>query len=90
MTGWDLVSAIDPECLGICYGIIGKVHIDAIVEPRLLLIKEYKCVGEYVDGHLIYKIKSVAFLSLGGNEPLNLVTCKKHQSSPFTKKVFSK
>ncbi|EEB13673.1 suppressor of actin, putative [Pediculus humanus corporis] len=85
-TGWDLASAIDPECLGICYGIIGKVQIDSIVEPRLVLIKEFKAVGEYVDGHVIYKIKSVAFLSLGNHDSLNLTTCKKHQHFTFTKK----
>ncbi|KAK6633081.1 hypothetical protein RUM43_012824 [Polyplax serrata] len=86
-TGWDLASAVDPECLGVCYGIIGKVQIDSIVEPRLLLIKEYKSVGEYIDGHIIYKIKSIAFLSPGGTESLNLTHCKKHQNLAFTKKA---
>ena len=59
------------------------------MEPRLVLIKEFKAVGEYVDGHVIYKIKSVAFLSLGNHDSLNLTTCKKHQHFTFTKKVLS-
>ncbi|KAL0276635.1 UNVERIFIED_CONTAM: hypothetical protein PYX00_004166 [Menopon gallinae] len=84
---WDLASATDPECLGICYGIIGKIRLDSIVEPRLMLIRDYTTVGEYVDGDVIYKVKSIVFLSPDNSDNINLTLCKKHQASPFSKKV---
>jgi hypothetical protein len=65
-TGWDLVDAVNPECLGIFYGIIGKVEHNPGLSPRLLLIRSVECIGELPGKHPAYKIKTVAFLNILG------------------------
>nr|CAH7731652.1 unnamed protein product [Callosobruchus chinensis] len=81
-TGWDLTDADDPVCLGICDGIIGKVEHSPLFDPRLLLIKESLPIGKLHGDNEVFKIKSVAFLSLNGDETdINLKTCSKHKSA---------
>nr|CAI5823134.1 unnamed protein product [Callosobruchus analis] len=81
-TGWDLTDADDPVCLGICDGIIGKVEHSPLFDPRLLLIKESLPVGKLHGGNEVFKIKSVAFLSLNGEETdIHLKACSKHKST---------
>lgn len=76
------MAANDPECLGICHGIIGKVEHPSVFEQRLLIIKEIARIGRLYGNHEVYKIKSIAFLQLGldENENLNLQKCQKHKS----------
>ncbi|XP_065155717.1 phosphatidylinositide phosphatase SAC2 isoform X2 [Atheta coriaria] len=86
-TGWDLADAEDPTCLGICYGLIGKVDHPSVFDPRLLIIREFTTVGKIHSNHEVYKIKSIAFLHLGPeNTELNLHECHKHRVKSAPKK----
>lgn len=83
---WEWASTIDIECLGICYGIVGKIEQSSVLESRLILIKEIAAVGELHRGHVVNKIKSIAFLQLGvENQNIGLLACKKHQHFPKNK-----
>ncbi|XP_033304738.1 phosphatidylinositide phosphatase SAC2 isoform X2 [Bombus bifarius] len=80
---WEWASPKDLECLGIFYGIVGKIEQPCVLEPRLMLIKEVSPAGELYGGHIIYKVKSIAFLHLGSeNNDIGLLPCKKHQNLP--------
>lgn len=59
----DLVHAEDPSCLGIFYGIVGKISLQSS-EDRLLLVRESALVGNLPGDYPVYKIKSVTFLPL--------------------------
>lgn len=81
---WDLASADDPECLGVLYGIVGKIELQSVVDSRLMLIRECAPVGDLPGGKTVYKIKSVTFLQLGpGGDAadLGLKPCRKHQNN---------
>ncbi|XP_012262086.2 phosphatidylinositide phosphatase SAC2 isoform X2 [Athalia rosae] len=83
---WEWASARDPECLGIFYGIVGKLEQSSVLDSRLMLIKEIDPVGELHGGHIVYKIKSVAFLQLSSDSTdVGLLPCKKHQNLPRKK-----
>ncbi|XP_066586531.1 phosphatidylinositide phosphatase SAC2 isoform X2 [Prorops nasuta] len=83
---WEWASARDLECLGMFYGIVGKIEQIGVLEPRLMLIKEIAIVGELYNGHIVYKIKSIAFLHIGSeNFDIGLLPCKKHQNLPKKK-----
>ncbi|XP_043462644.1 phosphatidylinositide phosphatase SAC2 [Leptopilina heterotoma] len=83
---WEWASAIDLECLGFFYGIVGKIEQASVLEPRLMLIKEVAPVGELYGGHVVYKIKSIALLNLlSDNNDIGLLPCKKHQNVPKKK-----
>ncbi|XP_017769575.1 PREDICTED: phosphatidylinositide phosphatase SAC2 isoform X2 [Nicrophorus vespilloides] len=86
-TGWDLADAEDPTCLGICHGLIGKVEHPSVFDPRLIVIKECSPVGKIHGDHEVFKIKSIAFLNLGMDNPnLNLQQCAKHKTIPTPKR----
>ncbi|XP_029675642.1 phosphatidylinositide phosphatase SAC2 isoform X1 [Formica exsecta] len=77
---WEWATPRDLECLGMFYGIVGKIEQASVLEPRLMLIKDVTPVGELHDDHVVYKIKSIAFLHLGtDNADIGLLPCKKHQ-----------
>ncbi|XP_020298278.1 phosphatidylinositide phosphatase SAC2 isoform X2 [Pseudomyrmex gracilis] len=62
------------------YGIVGKIEQASVLEPRLMLIKDVTPAGELHGGHVVYKIKSIAFLHIGTeNTDVGLLPCKKHQ-----------
>ncbi|KAF3429899.1 hypothetical protein E2986_07266 [Frieseomelitta varia] len=83
---WEWASPKDLECLGIFYGIIGKIEQPSVLEARLMLIKDVSPAGELYGGHVIYKIKSIAFLHFGSeNNDIGLLPCKKHQNLPKKK-----
>ncbi|XP_053975819.1 phosphatidylinositide phosphatase SAC2 [Hylaeus volcanicus] len=83
---WEWASPKDLECLGIFYGIVGKIEQPTVLEPRLMLIKEISPAGELYGGHVIHKIKSIAFLHFGTeNTDIGLLPCKKHQNLPKKK-----
>ncbi|XP_076241319.1 phosphatidylinositide phosphatase spermathreecae isoform X2 [Calliopsis andreniformis] len=83
---WEWASAKDLECVGMFYGIVGKIEQPSVLEPRLMLIKEVFPAGELYGGHVVYKIKSIAFLHLGTeNGDIGLLPCKKHQNLPKKK-----
>lgn len=68
------------ECLGLFYGIVGKIEQTNVLETRLMLVKEIASAGELQGGHVVHKIKSVAFLHLGSeNFDIGLLPCAKHQ-----------
>uniref|UniRef100_A0A146LP15 Phosphatidylinositide phosphatase SAC2 n=2 Tax=Lygus hesperus TaxID=30085 RepID=A0A146LP15_LYGHE len=81
--GWELANSGDPECLGVFYGLIGKVDFQGEGEARLLLVKETDPVGSLPDGREVVKIRSIAFLHICGPEitaaELGLRSCKKHK-----------
>ncbi|XP_050397792.1 phosphatidylinositide phosphatase SAC2 [Patella vulgata] len=78
--GNDLCSAWNPVCIGLCYGIIGKIKLHPDSEWSLLLIKQRSLVGEMAGKHKIYKINKIAVLSLNSTDPpeLELEFCKTH------------
>ncbi|KAJ8686238.1 hypothetical protein QAD02_022032 [Eretmocerus hayati] len=79
-SGWEWASANDLECLGIFHGIVGKIEQAGVLETRLMLIKEIGTAGELQGGHIVHKIKSVAFLHLHSeNFDIGLLPCAKHQ-----------
>ncbi|XP_076301293.1 phosphatidylinositide phosphatase spermathreecae isoform X2 [Lasioglossum baleicum] len=83
---WEWAAPNDLECLGIFYGIVGKIEQPSVLEPRLMLIKEVSPAGELYGGHVVYKIKSITFLHLGSeNSDIGLLACKKHQNLPKKK-----
>lgn len=85
--GWDLTSADDPVCLGVCEGIIGKVEHSSVFDARLLLIKESLPIGKLHGNNEVYKIKSVVFLPMGPeNVDLNLRQCPKHKTHSVNKR----
>ncbi|XP_044737483.1 phosphatidylinositide phosphatase SAC2 [Chrysoperla carnea] len=89
-TGWDLVSAEDPTCLGVCHGIVGKIESPNVFDTRLIIIKECSPVGHLHGNHVVYKIKSIAFLQLGNeNIDLHLQKCHKHKTDGNTIQSFS-
>ncbi|XP_011702877.1 PREDICTED: phosphatidylinositide phosphatase SAC2 isoform X2 [Wasmannia auropunctata] len=77
---WEWATPKDLECLGMFYGIVGKIEQTSVLEPRLMLIKDVTPAGELHGGHVVYKIKSIAFLHVGTeNTDIGLLPCKKHQ-----------
>ncbi|XP_018316400.1 phosphatidylinositide phosphatase SAC2 isoform X2 [Mycetomoellerius zeteki] len=77
---WEWATPKDLECLGMFYGIVGKIDQTSVLEPRLMLIKDVTPAGELHGGHIVYKIKSIAFLHFGTeNMDIGLLPCKKHQ-----------
>ncbi|XP_011147498.1 phosphatidylinositide phosphatase SAC2 isoform X2 [Harpegnathos saltator] len=77
---WEWATPKDLECLGMFYGIVGKIEQASVLEPRLMLIKDVTPAGELHGGHVVYKIKSIAFLHIGTeNTDIGLLPCKKHQ-----------
>ncbi|XP_071556222.1 phosphatidylinositide phosphatase SAC2 isoform X1 [Temnothorax nylanderi] len=77
---WEWATPKDLECLGMFYGIVGKIEQTSVLEPRLMLIKDITPAGELHGGHVVYKIKSIAFLHIGTeNTDIGLLPCKKHQ-----------
>lgn len=76
---WDLSDLDDIECLGVTPAIIGKIEHEAVLEPRLMIVKECSAVGNFYDDHIIYKIRSICLLSaVDDDAEANLVPCKKH------------
>ncbi|XP_046823028.1 phosphatidylinositide phosphatase SAC2 isoform X2 [Vespa crabro] len=83
---WEWASPKDLECLGMFYGIVGKIEQPSVLEPRLMLIKEISVAGELYGGHIVHRIKSIVFLHIGSdNTDIGLLPCKKHQHLPKKK-----
>lgn len=77
---WEWAVPKDLECMGMFYGIVGKIEQTPVLEPRVMLIKDIIPAGELYGGHAVYKIKSIAFLHIGSeNTDIGLLPCKKHQ-----------
>lgn len=62
LPAWELANGQDPECLGVFFGLIGRIQCP-VIEEYILLVKESVCVGELPSGHAIHKIKSVAMFN---------------------------
>ncbi|ESO85130.1 hypothetical protein LOTGIDRAFT_131084 [Lottia gigantea] len=78
--GSDLCSAWNPVCMGLCYGIIGKIKLHPDSSWALLLIKQRSLVGELAEKHKIFQINRIALLPLNTADPveLDLEFCKTH------------
>ncbi|XP_076043894.1 phosphatidylinositide phosphatase spermathreecae isoform X2 [Oratosquilla oratoria] len=81
-TCWDLAAAINPVCLGIVHGLVGKIQIHADIEPRLLIVAGAREVGNLADNYPVFCITRIIFLPLSGpfDCELNLRPCHKHTS----------
>ena len=82
-----MANSGDVECLGVFYGLIGKISFQVESEARLLLIKETDVVGELPDGRTVIKIRSIAFLYPCGPDvsasEIGLKSCKKHRAGGY-------
>lgn len=76
----ELPPSWNAECIGIVYGLVGKVKIHTDSEWKLILVKSQVNVGQIAEVHDIYQISKVAILSLSAQEPvdLGLEQCPKH------------
>lgn len=80
ISGWDLSSVGDIECIGICAGIIGIISLPGVYDPHLIVIKESTAVGVLYPPNLVYKIKSICMLS--DDEPDTLLApCPRHNAA---------
>lgn len=52
-----------PECLGICFGLVGCIRCPNFIDDHVIFVKESILVGELPSGHAIHKIKSIALLN---------------------------
>ncbi|XP_060589408.1 phosphatidylinositide phosphatase SAC2-like [Ruditapes philippinarum] len=79
-TGNDLCSAWNPVCIGLVYGVIGKIKIHSESEWKLLLISKQTCVGKLEGEHDVFQINKITVLSLSDTEPaeVDLDLCKMH------------
>lgn len=79
-SGNELCSAWNPVCIGLVYGVIGKIKIHPEAEWKLLLIRQRTLVGKIAGKHDVYKVDKVAVLSLSDTEPVEveLDLCGKH------------
>lgn len=89
LSGWDLSSVDDIECIGITHGIVGVISLPNVYEPHLVIIKEATPVGVLYPPHLVYKIKSICLLS--SDEPDAVLTaCTRHSRSSHTTPTHSR
>jgi len=72
-----LVDAVNPECLGIFYGLVGKVELNPGLAPRLILIRAVEVCGQLPGEHPVYRIKGVAFLNILGPDATQQVKTNK-------------
>ncbi|RZF34323.1 hypothetical protein LSTR_LSTR015719 [Laodelphax striatellus] len=87
--GWELANAGDPECMGVFYGVVGRLDFDGCASgagaaARLVLIKSTAPVGQLPSpaAGTVHKICAVAVLHIqGAADELNLRPCKKHRRS---------
>ncbi|XP_040570246.1 phosphatidylinositide phosphatase SAC2 [Lepeophtheirus salmonis] len=81
---WELTSEENPECLGLVYGIVGKIRFHSELPERLILIREVSRCGELpIHAHPVYKIRSVLAVPIVSSSPvgpLQLKICPKHSS----------
>ncbi|KAK3095790.1 hypothetical protein FSP39_019195 [Pinctada imbricata] len=79
-SGDDICSAWNPVCIGLVYGLIGKIKIHPDEEWRLLLIKERSLVGRIAEKHEVYRINKIVIIPLSSAEPqeLDLDRCQVH------------
>ena len=89
---WDLAEQENPECLGLVWGLYGKLDIHPDVCQRLVLVRRCDRVGEIpgprLRRHAIYRVGDVVLLPLvpphlvPGDVPLSqqlgLKACPKH------------
>lgn len=83
LSGWDLSSVFDIECIGITQGILGTLMLPGLFDPHLIIIREAVPIGVLYPPHLVYKIKSICILSQDDPDVL-LATCVKHSSNKIT------
>ncbi|XP_078311930.1 phosphatidylinositide phosphatase SAC2-like isoform X2 [Crassostrea virginica] len=78
--GDDICLAWNPVCIGLVYGLIGKIKIHPDDDWKLLLIKQRMEVGCVMDEHKIYKVNKIVVLPLSDAEPqeLDLDLCNVH------------
>lgn len=90
---WDLAAQENPECLGLVWGLYGKLDIHPDVCERLVLVKKCDRVGEVpgprLKKHAVYRVSEIVLVPLAppaaavaGEMPLaqqlGLKPCPKH------------
>ena len=95
----DLAEQENPECLGLVWGLYGKLDIHPDVCQRLVLVRRCDRVGEIpgprLRRHAIYRVGDVVLLPLvppnlvPGDVPLSqqlgLKACPKHHGGVYSK-----
>lgn len=60
-SAWELANGQDIECLGVFYGLVGRVKYNKV--DRFILIRDSVLVGTVPLGNEVYKIKSIVLLN---------------------------
>uniref|UniRef100_A0A8W8IR31 SAC domain-containing protein n=1 Tax=Magallana gigas TaxID=29159 RepID=A0A8W8IR31_MAGGI len=78
--GDEICLAWNPVCIGLVYGLIGKIKVHPDDDWRLILIKQKSVVGSVLDDHQIYKVNKVIILPLSDADPqeFDLDLCNVH------------
>ncbi|XP_071828390.1 phosphatidylinositide phosphatase SAC2-like isoform X2 [Apostichopus japonicus] len=78
--GSELATAWNPVCLGVIYGVIGKIQIHRDGDWQLLLIKGQRSVGTINEDHEVYCINNIAVLPLtkNGHPEIEIEKCPHH------------
>ncbi|KAI5713687.1 hypothetical protein M8J76_003515 [Diaphorina citri] len=80
---WELANGQDIECLGVFYGLVGRVKYNKV--DRFILIRDSVLVGTVPIGNEVYKIKSIVLLNPCTDhvDDLGLRICSKHNYEDF-------
>ncbi len=87
---WEVASQDDPECLGLTWGLVGKLRMPRKeLCQRLVLVRSCERLGELPSGsgcpHAVYRVKSVAAVPISVDasavQGLGLRPCPKHHPS---------
>lgn len=78
----DIFHAENPICLGLVYGVIGKLRISPDTDWRLLVIKQQSRVGELPGNKTVHKIVKILVITLGPSsvKDWDIDPCAKHNS----------
>lgn len=78
--GDEICLAWNPVCIGLVYGLIGKIKVHPDDDWRLILIKQKSVVGSVLEDHQIYKVNKIIVVPLSDADPqeLDLDLCNVH------------
>ena len=86
---WDLAGQDNPECLGIVWGLVGKLKVHQDLPQRLVLIRQCERFAELPgrgsERHGVYKVQNVICVPIsteaGAVANLGLKPCPKHHAT---------
>lgn len=76
----EVATAWNPVCLGVIYGVIGKIQIHRDGDWRLLLITGQRSIGKVYGDHEVFCISNIAVLPLtkNGHPEIEIEKCPHH------------